>query len=69
MIVDQIKERLHNGFHPFTVRLSDGRAFPVPHRDFIAVHPRVVVVIDQNGISHTISPLHIVSIGEETQKD
>jgi hypothetical protein len=68
VIVDQIKERLQNGFHPFTIRVSDGREFAVPHRDFIAVHPRVVVVIDQNGISHTINPLHIVSIGETERK-
>jgi len=65
MIVDQIRERLHNGFHPFTVRLSDGREFVVPHQDLIAIHPRVVVVIDQAGISHTINPLHIDSLGEE----
>jgi hypothetical protein len=64
MIVDQIRERLKNGFHPFALRLSDGREFSVPQRDFIALHPRVVVVIDQSGISHTIGPLHIVSINE-----
>ncbi len=64
MIVDQIRERLHNGFQPFVIRLSDGRDLQVPARDFIALHPRVVVVIDQAGISHTISPLHIVSIND-----
>ena len=65
---EQIKSRLQNGFHPFTLRLSDGREVPVPQRDFIAIHPRVVVIIDQNGISHTINPLHIVSIGEAERK-
>lgn len=69
MFVEQIKERLHNGFRPFTLRLSDGREFTVPHRDFIALTPRVVVVIDENDISHTINPLHIVSLGEATRKD
>jgi len=64
MIVDQIRERLHNGFQPFVLRLSDGRDFSVPQRDFIALHPRVVVVIDQAGIAHTINPLHIVSIND-----
>jgi hypothetical protein len=64
MFVEQIKERLRNGFHPFTLELSNGRKFQVPHQDFIAVSPRVVVVIDAKGISHTINPLHIVSIGE-----
>jgi len=61
---EQLTDRLKNGFHPFSLRLSDGREFNVPQRDFIALHPKVVVVIDQEGISHTISPLHIVSLGE-----
>jgi hypothetical protein len=64
MIVDQIRERLRNGFQPFVLRLSDGPNFPVPQRDFIELHPRVVVVIDQKGVSHTINPLHIDSINE-----
>ena len=64
MIVDQIRERLRNGFQPFVLRLSDGRNFPVPQPEFIALHPRVVVVIDQKGISHTINPLYIDSINE-----
>ena len=62
MVIDQIKERLSNGFHPFTIHLSNGRKFPVPHRDFIAFTAKVVVVIDQKDVSHTLSPLHIVSI-------
>jgi hypothetical protein len=64
VIIDQIRNRLQNGFHPFTLQLSNGRQFPVPHRDFIAVHPKAIVVIDAEGISHTISPLHVVSIDE-----
>ena len=62
MIVEQIKERLSNGFHPFTLHMSDGKTFTVPHRDFIALATRVVVVIDEREISHTLNPLHIVSI-------
>ena len=68
MFVDQIKERLRNGFHPFTLELSSGRKLLVPHEDFIALNPKVVVVIDQKGISHTINPLHIVSIDETAAK-
>jgi hypothetical protein len=69
VIVDQIRNRLQNGFRPFVVQLSDGRALLVPHRDFIALHPKVVVVIDQDGISHTINPLHIVSLGETAREE
>jgi len=66
VIVEQLRERLHNGFHPFTLQLSNGKSFPVPHRDFIAVHPKAIVVIDADGISHTISPLRVVSIDKTT---
>jgi len=62
MIVAQIRERLQNGFRPFTLQLSNGREFSVPQRDFIALHPKVIVVIDREGLSHTINPLHIVSL-------
>jgi hypothetical protein len=64
MIIERIRSRLENGFHPFTLELSSGRKIRVPHQDFIALHPKAIVVIDQKGISHTISPLHVVSIGE-----
>ena len=64
MIVEQIKDRLQNGFRPFTLQLSIGREVHVPHRDFIALHPKAIVVIDRDGVSHTISPLHVVSIDE-----
>lgn len=62
MFTDQIKERLSNGFKPFTLCLSDGRRFTVPHRDFIALASKVIVVIDEKEISHTIDPVHVVSI-------
>ncbi len=61
---DRIKKRLENGFAPFALRLSDGRRLAVRHRDFIAVSPKVVVVIGEDQLAVTISPLHIVSIDE-----
>jgi hypothetical protein len=64
MIMDQIKQRLQNGFHPFAICLSDGREISVPQRDLIASHPKVLVIIDEKGISHTINPLHVVSIND-----
>jgi ribosomal protein S4E len=69
MFVEQIRQQLSNGFQPFTVHLSDGREFRVPHRDFIALSRSVVVVIDEKEISHTINPLHIVSIGETAHQE
>lgn len=69
MVIEQIRERLRNGFQPFALQLSNGKRLAVPHQDFIALHPRMVVVIDAKGISHTINPLHIVSIDEANPKE
>jgi hypothetical protein len=62
MIIDQIKALLGNGFRPFALCLSDGRKFNVPHRDFIALSSKSVVVYDEQEPAHIINPLHIVSI-------
>jgi len=63
-MIDQIKKRLENGFAPFALRLSDGRRFAVPHRDFILVSSKVVVVIGEDQLAVTINPLHIVSVDD-----
>lgn len=63
-MIDQIKKRLENGFMPFALRLTDGRRFEIPHRDFILVSPRVVVVIDKDELAVSISPIHIVSVDD-----
>ncbi len=59
-----LRERLGPDFQPFTIHLSDGRSFSVPHRDFVAVGRGIVSVIDERDISHALDTLHIVSIGE-----
>jgi hypothetical protein len=64
MHVDLIREALHKQpFQPFNLRLVDGRDLHVPHRDFVAVSNRRVVVIepDDRGMS-ILEPLLIVSI-------
>jgi hypothetical protein len=60
----EIRERMQNGFRPFTLHLTDGRHFTVPHPNFIAVGKNVVVVIGEDDVSRTIDPLHIVSLEE-----
>ena len=59
-----LRDRLGRNFQPFTIHLSDGRSFSIPHPDFVAVGPRVSSVIDARDVSHTLYPLHIVSLGE-----
>ena len=47
MTTEQFRATLHQSpFHPFTIRMADGRAFDVVHRDFVALSPsgRTVIV-------------------------
>jgi len=67
MTINDVQKRLEGGFVPFKLRTSDGLEFPVPHREFIYVTQRRVVVSDNNGYVNVIDPLHIVSI-EEARK-
>ena len=62
MNLDHIRERLQNSFEPFVLVRTDGRRFPVPHHDFIAVGKNVVVVLDEKDHSTKIDALHVVSI-------
>jgi hypothetical protein len=60
--LQHIRERLGRDFEPFTIRLSDGRRFEVPHPDFIAVGRGVVLIVDEKDNSYKIDALHIVSL-------
>jgi hypothetical protein len=62
--LQHLRDRLGPAFQPFTISLSDGRSYMIPHRDFIAVGRGLVSVIDERDIQHTIDPLHIVSIDD-----
>lgn len=61
-MIEQIKKRLENGFSPFALGLSDGRRFVVPHRDFIAISSKTIVIIDKDELAVSINPLHVVSV-------
>ena len=41
MNIEQIRQRLANGFKPFTLCLADGRKLAVAHPGFVAVGRRV----------------------------
>jgi hypothetical protein len=65
MDVAGIREaREKSPFEPFTVRLADGRALPVPHREFISVSPggRRVIVYGKDDSVAMVEPLLIVSL-------
>ena len=62
-----IRERLGPGFKPFTIHLSDGRSYRVPHPEFIALGRGFVVVVDEGkNVPRTIDTLHIISIDDLT---
>jgi hypothetical protein len=51
MTTDQFQATLHQTpFQPFTIRMADGRAFEVSHRDFVSRSPsgRTVIVHHEN---------------------
>lgn len=64
MIIDDIRKRLTGGFIPFTIRTSDGEQYQVPHKEFVFVTARRVVVADKRGLVNVLDPLRIVSIQE-----
>jgi hypothetical protein len=55
MTSEQFRDLLHKQpFQPFTIRMADGRAFDVPHPDFVAMSRSgrtVVVTQPDEGIS------------------
>jgi hypothetical protein len=64
MSLDEIRRKITDGFRPFTIRTSDGREFPVPHKEFIMITKRSVVVADKEGFIDILDPLHISSVRE-----
>jgi hypothetical protein len=49
-------------FKPFTIRLADGQSEFIPHPEFVAVGPRIVVVVRKDNTVTHIEPLLIVSL-------
>jgi hypothetical protein len=66
--LQHIRDRLGPSFQPFTIRVSDGRSFDVPHPDFIAVGRGLVLLVDQDDRSHIVDALHIVSVNDVAPK-
>ena len=50
------------------IRTSDGKAFPVPHPEFVLVGRHNIVIEDEKGLLDIIDPLHVVSIRPGTKR-
>ncbi|HEV2210289.1 MAG TPA: hypothetical protein VG167_16040 [Verrucomicrobiae bacterium] len=57
MTREQVESAAASGV-PFTLRMADGKEYPVPHRDYISIPPRglYVIVYDDQG-RFTVLPL------------
>lgn len=65
--LENLRNRVRgSGFTPFTLHLTDGRALPVPHPEYVAVSRNIVVVVTEDGVSFSIDPLHIVAISDKS---
>jgi hypothetical protein len=49
-------------FQPFTIRLVDGRSLPVSHPEYVAVGPRLALVVAEDNSWSVVEPLLIVSL-------
>jgi len=67
-MIDEIRKRLHRvPFTPISVRTSDGHEYAVPTVDHAFITPRGnrVVVVDDQGATAVLGPLHINGIIEQ----
>jgi hypothetical protein len=64
MNLEDIRRRLSNGFKPFLIRTADGREFSVPHKEFVFLTKRSVIVAAEEGYVDILDPLHIASVRE-----
>lgn len=64
--VAQLREAIRRTpFRPFTVRTADGSEYPIPHPEFMAIHPRRsrdVFLFSSEGGYAIVDPFLMVSI-------
>jgi hypothetical protein len=57
MTREQVESAVARGV-PFSLRMADGREYPVPHRDYISLPPKAPYVIVYDDAGHfTVLPL------------
>jgi hypothetical protein len=64
MKLDEIRNRLRNGFRPFALNLSSGERIELKRPGSIAVGKTIVVVLDKRGLFRTIDRLEIESLDD-----
>jgi hypothetical protein len=57
MTREQVESAVASG-RPFTLRMADGKEYPVPHRDYISLPPKASCAIVYDDAGHfTVVPL------------
>ena len=67
-MIDEIRKRLQRvPFIPFSVRTSDGHEYSVPNVDHAFITPRGnrVVVVDDEGTTAFLAPIHINGVVQQ----
>jgi hypothetical protein len=62
MNIERIRQRLSGGFHPFSLRTSDGHEYAIRHPEWVLIGRHTLAVLDADGELATLDPLHIVAI-------
>ena len=65
MTVQELRAAQHSSpFHPYRIRMSDGREYRVPHPDYVAMSPtgRLAYVFDDEGNSHRLDLVLMTSL-------
>jgi len=62
MNLNEIRNRLRNGFRPFALKLSSGEQIEVRRPGFMAVGKNIVVVLDKRDLSRVIEGVEIESL-------
>ncbi len=60
MTIEQLRTTLRAApFRPFTIRMADGRQFPIPHPDFLSFSPtgRTAVIFHADGSASIVDLL------------
>jgi len=72
MTAEQLRTmREAHPFRPFTIRLADGRAFSVPHRDFVSQSPggRTIIVYGSNESFSILDLLLVTELKVQSSAD
>ena len=61
-VVAEIRSRLHSGFRPFIVRLSDGHALLIRNQENVAVGERLIIIVEPGDFVRTLPVQQVLAV-------